>query len=67
LLPDITPMWPTMGRKATARERKCLEEAYSQAWVTWKVQELLDAPDIVVKQVIVGIQHQLEERMKSGN
>jgi len=40
--------------------------AYSEAWVAWKVQELLDVPDVILQQVIAAIQHELEERMKSG-
>ncbi len=40
---------------------------YSQAWVAWKVQELLDVPDVILQQVIAAIQHELEERMKHGD
>jgi len=40
--------------------------AYSQAWVAWKVQELLNVPDAILQQVIEAIQQELDQRMKSG-
>lgn len=39
---------------------------YSEAWVQWKVGELLEAPDEVLMMVIKGIQNAMEERLKHG-
>jgi len=36
---------------------------YSDAWVAWRIAELLDAPDEVLIQVIFGIQAAMEKRL----